>query len=54
MLNAHLRMGKLTFARQTRDSVTNITVGLNCLVAEPPDSHSGRKTRDLQNVRADP
>ena len=40
MQNAHLRMGKLTFARQTRDSVTNITVGLSCLVAEPPDSHS--------------
>ncbi len=40
MQNAHLRMGKLTFARQTRDTITNITVGLSCLVAEPPDSHS--------------
>ena len=38
MQNAHLRMGKLTFVRQTRDTITNITVGLNCLVAEPPDS----------------
>ena len=28
-------MGKLTFVRQTRDTITNITVGLNCLVAEP-------------------
>jgi hypothetical protein len=33
-------MGKLTFTRQTRDTITNITVGLNCLVAEPPDSRS--------------
>jgi hypothetical protein len=36
MQNAHLRMGKLTFVRQTRDTVTNVTVGLNCAVAEPP------------------
>lgn len=36
MQNAHLRMGKLTFVRQTRDTVTNVTVGLNCLVAERP------------------
>jgi hypothetical protein len=40
MQNAHLRMCKLTFVRQTRDTVTNITVGLNCLVAEPRDSHT--------------
>src|SRR5438034_2909035 len=40
MQNAHLRMGKLTFVRQTRDTITNVTVGLNCLVAEPPDSSS--------------
>ena len=40
MQNAHLRMGKLTFVRQTRDTITNITVGLNCLVAEPPDSQT--------------
>ena len=26
--------------RQTRDTITNITVGLNCLVAEPPDSQT--------------
>ena len=38
MQNAHLRMGKLTFVRQTRDTITKITVGLNRLVAEPPDS----------------
>jgi hypothetical protein len=40
MQNAHLRMGKLTFVRQTRDTITNITVGLNCLVAEPLDSQT--------------
>ena len=38
MQNAHLRMGKLTFVRQNRDTITNVTVGLNGLVAEPPDS----------------
>lgn len=38
MLNAHLRMGKLTFARQNRDTITNVTVGLSCLVAERADS----------------
>ena len=40
MQNAHLRMGKLTFVRQTRDTITNITVPLNSLVAEPADSHA--------------
>jgi hypothetical protein len=34
MQNAHLRMGNLTFVRQTRETITNITVPLNCLVAE--------------------
>jgi hypothetical protein len=33
-------MGKLTFVRQTRDTITNITVGLNCLLAEPGDSQT--------------
>jgi hypothetical protein len=42
MQNAHLRMGKLTFVRQNRDTITNVTVGLNCLVAEPPDSETAR------------
>jgi hypothetical protein len=41
MQNAHLRMGKLTFVRQTRDTVTHVTVGLNYVVAEtPPDTRS--------------
>src|SRR5438552_290435 len=35
MQNAHLRMGKLTFVRQSRDTITNVAVSLNCLVAEP-------------------
>jgi hypothetical protein len=35
MENAHLRMGKLTFVRQTRDTITNISLHLNRLVAEP-------------------
>lgn len=39
MQNAHLRMGKLTFVRQTRDTVTNVSVHLERLVAErPPDA----------------
>ncbi len=36
MLNAHLRMGKLRFIRQTRDTTTNVSVHLDRLVAEPP------------------
>jgi hypothetical protein len=32
--NAHLRMGKLTFVRQTKDSITNVTLHLDRLVAE--------------------
>jgi hypothetical protein len=39
MQNAHLRMGKLTFVRQTRDTITNVSVHLDRLVAErAPDS----------------
>lgn len=41
MRNAHLRMGKVQFVRRTRDTVTNVSVGLDRLVAEPPrDSNS--------------
>lgn len=36
MENAHLRMGKLTFVKQTRDTITNVSVHLNRLVAERP------------------
>lgn len=37
MRNAHLRMGKLSFVRQTRDTITNVSVHLNRLIAERPD-----------------
>jgi hypothetical protein len=41
MQNAHLRMGRLTFVRQTRDTITTVTVGLNCVIAEvPPESRT--------------
>ena len=36
MKNAHLRMGRLTFVRQTRDTITDVSVHLDRLVAEPP------------------
>ena len=38
MKNAHLRMGKLTFVRQTRDTITNVSVHLHRLVAERVDN----------------
>lgn len=48
MQNAHLRMGKLTFVRQTRDTITNVAVYLDRVVSEaPPDS---RTTMDLHLV----
>ena len=36
MQNAHLRMGKVIFVRQTRDTTTNVSVHLDRLVAERP------------------
>lgn len=48
MQNAHLRMGKLTFVRQTRDTITNLSVHLDRLVAEPPPD--SRTTTDLHLV----
>ena len=35
MENAHLRIGKLTFVRQTRNRVTHVSLHLDRLVAEP-------------------
>jgi hypothetical protein len=35
MQNAHLRMGTLTFVKKTRDTITDVNVHLNQLVAEP-------------------
>jgi hypothetical protein len=50
MQNAHLRMGKLTFVRQSRDTITNVTVGLNCLVAEAADSPHSATSLHLMSV----
>lgn len=40
MKNAHQRMGRLIFVRQTRDSVTDVSVYLEKLVAEAQDDRS--------------
>lgn len=40
MENAHQRMGRLTFVRQTRDSVTDVSVYLEKLVADSQDDRS--------------
>ena len=48
MKNAHLRMGKLTFVRQTRDTITDVSVHLDRLVAEPPPD--SRTSTDLHLV----
>ena len=38
MHNAHLRVGKMKFIKQTRDTITEVTVHLERLIAEfPPD-----------------
>lgn len=36
MQNAHLRMGKLQFVRQTRDTITEVSLHMDRLVAEKP------------------
>lgn len=43
MENAHLRFGKLTFIRQTRDTMTQTSAHLDCFVAEPAVDQ-GRET----------
>ena len=48
MQNAHLRMGKLTFVKQTRDTITDVSVHLNRLVAERPAEP--RLATDLHRV----
>ena len=40
MENAHLRMGKLKFVRQTRDTITEVVSTLDRLVAEKPSAGS--------------
>jgi hypothetical protein len=47
--NAHLRIGTLTFVKQTRDTVTDVTVHLNRLVAEHP-APSGPRLLHLASV----
>ena len=50
MENGHLRMGKLTFVKQTRDTITDVSVHLNRLVAERPAE--SRLAADLHLVSA--
>lgn len=50
MQNAHLRMGKLTFTRQTKDHSTNISLYLDRLVAEPPADRTGSAALHLVSV----
>lgn len=41
MENAHLRLGRLTFVRQSRESVTHVSLHLDRLVAESSQDRSG-------------
>ena len=50
MQNAHLRMGTLTFVKQTRDTVTDVTVHLNQLVAEQPEASGAAAAIHLVSV----
>ena len=50
MQNAHLRMGRLTFTRQTKDHSTNISLYLDRLVAEPPAERTGSAALHLVSV----
>ena len=50
MQNAHLRMGKLTFVRQTRDTITNVSVHLDRVVAEPPPESKSATELHLVSV----
>ena len=50
MENAHLRMGKLTFVRQTKDSITHVTLHLERLVAEAPAERGGTSPLHLVSV----
>jgi hypothetical protein len=50
MQNAHLRMGTLTFVKQTRDTITDVTVHLNQLVAEPAQAPGTASALHLVSV----
>ena len=42
MHNAHQRMGRLTFVRQSRDTITNVSVSMERLIAESDDERSAK------------
>lgn len=50
MQNAHLRMGRLTFTRQTKDHSTNVSLYLDRLVAEPRAERTGSAALHLVSV----
>ena len=50
MQNAHLRMGTLSFVKQVRDTVTDVSVHLNQLVAEWPERHGQAVALHLVSV----
>lgn len=50
MENAHLRMGRLKFVRQTKDHTTNVSLHLDRLVAEAPAERSGSVGLHLVSV----
>jgi len=50
MENAHLRMGRLRFVRQTKDHTTNFSLHLDRLVSEAPVERSGSTGLHLVSV----
>lgn len=50
MENAHLRMGRLQFVRQTKDHTTNVSLHLDRLIAEPPAERTGSTSLHLLSV----
>ena len=50
MENAHLRMARLQFVRQTKDHTTNVSLHLDRLIAEPPAERTGSTSLHLVSV----
>jgi hypothetical protein len=50
MQNAHLRMGRLTFVRQTRDTITTVSAHIDRLIAEPPEDPRRETSLHLVSV----
>src|SRR5260370_40202549 len=50
MQNARLRMGTLTFVNQTRETVIDVTVHLNQLVADQPEASGAAAAIHLVSV----